>query len=198
MFTQTQWLNPWWAPYLPVPTDPKDITTIVYDPPSPPGPPGPSGPPGPPGPPGPSGNTGPQGAQGEPGPQGEPGTQGPAGPPGPQGAQGPAGPAGPSGGANFTAIVVNEDYQALNPTDNYIGVNSKGPVTITLPIKPETGYTIIVKAEMGPPLGNRKITVTTADGSLIDGITNYTIKTHYESVWLLYRGDAWHVIASYS
>jgi hypothetical protein len=51
-----------------------------------------------------------------------------------------------------------------------------------------------VKAEMGPPLGNRKITVTTNDGSLIDEAVKYVIEVPYQSVKLLYRGGNWWII----
>jgi hypothetical protein len=122
----------------------------------------------------------------------------PPSPAGPQGPPGPQGPAGPTGSQNNNAIVVDVDYQAENPTDYYIGVDSKVPVTVTLPVNPASGYTIVVKAEMAAPLGNRKVTVVTADDSLIDGVTSYVLKTHYEYVRVLFRGGNWHVIGRYT
>jgi hypothetical protein len=109
----------------------------------PPGPPGPEGPPGPPGP------IGEQGAQGEPGP---------VGPPGPPG----------ECSCKCKTTLVSQDYSA-QVDDCYIGVDSTGPVTITLPPNSPDSHQVIIKAQMGPPLGNRKITVTTSDGSTIDG-----------------------------
>lgn len=184
MFMQTQQFGiPWPTvsyppPHLPLAASPLPGHTdndlyIMYDPPSDPGPPGPPGIPGPPGPPGPAG---------EPGTQGEPG---------------PIGPAGPAGSQAVPTVLISEDFTATNPSDYYIGVNSAGSVTVTLPITPADGYIIIVKAEMGPPLGNRKVTIVTADGSLIDGVVSYVLKTHYECVRVLFRGGNWHIIGDY-
>lgn len=146
----------------------------------PPGPPGPPGPQGEPGPPGDTGPEGPPGPPGEPGPQGEPGTVGPPGPPG-------------QCTCNCQAILVSQDYTATMD-DYYIGVASDGPTTITLPGDCQDCHEIIVKAEMGPPLGNRKITIVTADNALIDGANNYIIEVPYQSVNVLCRGGNWHII----
>jgi hypothetical protein len=78
--------------------------------------------------------------------------------------------------------------------DYYIGVASDGPTTITLPGDCQDCHEIIVKAEMGPPLGNRKITIVTADNALIDGANNYIIEVPYQSVNVLCRGGNWHII----
>lgn len=131
----------------------------------PPGPPGPEGPPGPPG---------------ESGPQGEPGPVGPPGPPG-------------ECTCECSSILVSQDYTATLD-DYYIGVNSTGPITITLPPDCSDCHEIIVKAEMGPPLGNRKITITTTDGSTIDGTDSYVIEVPYQSLNILCRGGNWWII----
>lgn len=134
----------------------------------------------------------------EQGPPGPPGPQGPPGPPGetgPQGEPGPIGPIGPPGKCTCEcqAILVSQDYSATLD-DCYIGVNSTGPVTIQLPTNIVDTKEIVVKAEMGPPLGNRKVTITTSDGSLIDGDPTYVMTIPYESVTLFYRGGSWWVI----
>lgn len=148
--------------------------------PCPPGPPGPEGPPGP---------------QGEPGPQGPEGLQGAAGPKGPPGPKGDTGPQGPPGECVYecTAIVISEDYIATD-ADNYIGVNSKGPVTIVLPTDIEDCTEITVKLEMGPPIGNRKVTIVTSDDSTIDGLDEHVMTIPYESVTLFFRGGNWWII----
>lgn len=172
-------------------------------PPGPPGPPGPAGPPGPQGEQGPPGPIGPQGLPGESGEQGPQGPEGPPGPPGEQGQSGPPGPIGPPGPpgectCKCKAIVVGEDY-FVQEDDYYIGVNSNGPVTIFLPIDCTECRQLIIKAEMGPPLGNRKITITAFDGSsldfpTIDGESAYIMEVPYESVTLLCRGGFWHIV----
>lgn len=129
-----------------------------------------------------------------------PGPPGPAGPAGPAGAEGPAGPAGPPGPSGSSALIkdtacrlVIEDYEATEQ-DCYLGVNSKDAVTIALPPKPSYCQTIIVKAEMGPPLGNRKIKIITSDGSDIDGSSSYTITQPYGTVTVRWRAGNWWII----
>jgi len=195
---------------IPIDTGPGNDTVVINNqgepcdecPPGPPGPTGPQGEPGPIGPTGPQGPEGPpgpigeQGPPGPPGPEGAQGPTGPAGEPGPNGEQGPPGPIGPPGKCDCKcqAVLVYQDYTATMD-DYYIGVNSDGPVTITLPPNPTGCDEIIIKAEMGPPLGNRKVTVTTSDGSLIDGETDYVIEVPWQAVHLIYSGsNSWHII----
>jgi hypothetical protein len=133
----------------------------------------------------------------EPCPPGSPGPQGPPGPPGigTTGPQGPPGPPGPTGicSCKCSSILVSAAYTATCD-DYYIGVNSENPVTISLPENCIDCCEIIVKAEMGPPLGNRKVTVTTTDGSYIDGADKYVMEVPYQSVNLFCRGGDWHII----
>lgn len=132
------------------------------------------GPPGEPGPPGPQGETGPAGPQGETGPQGPPGDRGLSAP--------------------FNTIVVSENYTASD-RDYYIGVDSNKPTCITLTPDASDGTEIIVKVEMKPPIGNRKVTVKTVDGSLIDGSGNYVMQNGYEFVQVIRRGRNWFIIS---
>ena len=143
------------------------------------GPPGPQGEPGPPGPPGPQGepgNTGPQGLQGESGPAGQQGSQG------------------EPGSANPLATRLIKTSSILGDEDTYVGVQSSGPITVTLPPHTEEGNWVIVKLEMSAPIGNRKVTVTTSDGSLIDGVNNKTLQQPYECLQVVYRAATWHII----
>ena len=192
-----------------------DIVNIVVDPeeccpgtPGPPGPQGPQGEPGPEGPQGPQGETGapgetgPQGPQGEPGvagaqgPAGPEGPQGPsgvAGPPGPTGPQGPVGPQGPEGGSPYQTILINRDYTVVE-YDEYVGVQATGPVKVTLLDDVPEGTHITVKLEMGPPIGNRKVTIKTQGSSLIDNSTSVVLQEPYEYITVLYRGGNWWII----
>ena len=143
---------------------------------------------------GPIGSSGIEGPTGPTGPQGPPGEIGPIGTTGPNGEQGATGLVGATGecSCRCQAVLVYQDYNATLD-DYYIGVNSTGPVTITLPPNPGSCTKIIVKAEMGPPLGNRKITITTSDGSLIDGETEYIIEVPWQAVYLIYASE-WSII----
>ncbi|MFM6944557.1 MAG: hypothetical protein ACKOXV_04660 [Bacteroidota bacterium] len=149
------------------------------------------GPPGPAGPHGETGATGPQGETGAIGPQGEPGATGPQGGPG---ATGPRGPAGPSGSANPLDTRLVKINTTLLDTDTYVGVQCTIPITITLPPNTEAGNWIIIKLEMPAPIGNKKVTVKTSDGSLIDGVASKVLQQPYECLQLVYRAAAWHII----
>ena len=172
----------------------------------PPGPTGPTGPQGEKGEPGetgstgPTGDTGPEGPPGSSGGTGPTGSDGPIGETGPQGEPGPIGPTGPTGDGNCkcNAILVMEDY-TVEDDDYYIGVNSDGPVTVTLPDCDDECRQLVIKAEMGPPVGNRKVTITTFNGSsldrpTIDGEYAYVMEVPWESVTLLCREGNWYKI----
>jgi hypothetical protein len=96
------------------------------------------------------------------------------------------------GGENCNAIVVSQDYTAT-PDDYYIGVDSQGPVTITLPMSVINCKQYVIKVEMGPPLGNRKVKIA-SPGTTIDGAASIVLTIPYESVSVLYRGGKWHII----
>ena len=129
------------------------------------------------------------GATGPQGPVGSTGATGAQGEPGPVGATGPSG----NCSCKCSARVVSQDYSATMD-DYYIGVNSDGPTNITLPGDCTDCQQIIIKAEMGPPLGNRKITIVVANNGLIDGSTSYVMEVPYESVSMLCRGGEWHIV----
>ena len=154
----------------------------------PPGPPGPEGPPGPTGEKGDSGEQGPPGEKGETGPQGEKGDTGEPGPPGPTGNTGQCSCA-------CNSVFISADYIASS-NDYYIGVRSDGPVTIILPeCEANVCQQIVVKAEMGAPLGDRKVTILpSSNTSMIDGDTEYVMNIPWESVQLFCRDGNWFII----
>lgn len=141
-------------------------------------------PPGPPGPQGDKGDTGDQGPQGE---KGDTGDQGPQGEPGPQGEKGDPGEC---EGCGCNTTLISKSYTA-SCDDCYIGVKSENSVTVTLPLDCDDGNEIIVKSEMGPPLGNRKVIVQPSSGT-IDGDNAVIITVPYGLVRLIKRGDEWH------
>jgi hypothetical protein len=148
--------------------------------------------PGQPGPPGIAGPQGPEGEKGEIGPQGLQGEVGPRGPKGPKGDAGSISQQDLIGlyrGYNHNTITVSEDYQCTID-DFYIGVNSTGPVTIYLPEVDECKI-IIVKAEMGSPMYNRKILIKS--NKMIDGKYSYVLQCPYGKVTFLYN-KTWHTI----
>jgi|LakMenEpi03Aug12_release.lakeMendotaPanAssembly.Ray.scaffolds.fasta_scaffold305301_2 hypothetical protein len=139
-------------------------------------------------PPGPPGPEGPQGPTGEKGDKGDTGEQGPPGPPGPKGDPGEC-------SRSCNNVFISADYIA-SCNDYYIGVRSDGPVTIILPeCEANSCCQLVIKAEMGPPLGNRKITLLpSANTSTIDGDKEYVMNIPWESVQLFCRNGNWFVI----
>lgn len=190
---QKQTILPWtWPPIAFVPNaaiDLSDPVYINYDPPSPPGPVGP------PGPPGPQGEPGPRGEEGEPGPPGPQGEQGVQGLQGEPGVQGPPGPPGPSETCINCSdyILVTKDY-SVKDTDYYIGVQATKPTNIILPSTPIEGKIYVIKLEMAPPVGNRKITVK-GNGKLIDNQSQVVLENAWECLQVVYRGTSWWVIS---
>lgn len=140
----------------------------------------------------------------EPGPQGEQGPAGPPGPPGPQGEQGPAGPQGEQGPPGpgtecincSDYILTTKDY-SVKDSDYYIGVDVTKATNIILPSLPLEGKIYIVKLEMKPPVGNRKVTIK-GNGKLIDGQSSVVLENPYESITIIFRGDDWHIISQYN
>lgn len=47
---------------------------------------------------------------------------------------------------------------------------------------------------MGPPLGNRKITVVPQGVAFIDGSNSYILQNPYESITIQGRGGNWFII----
>ena len=99
---------------------------------------------------------------------------------------------GRSSGRTKTRTIDSTHYCAAD--EFYIGVDSEKPVTVYLPTAPSDGKIIIIKAEMMPPLGSRKIVITTTDGSKIDGYADTSITVSHESKRLMYHKNAWKII----
>ena len=114
----------------------------------------------------------------------------PPGSPGPMGETGPKGDKGDPGECDCSSITVDSDYSVLE-TDYYVGVNSDDPVTITLPIDLSKCKQIVIKAEMAPPVGNRKITIVTSNSSQIEGNASIILEKPYDTVTLFYNAGWW-------
>jgi hypothetical protein len=89
--------------------------------------------------------------------------------------------------------LVSTDYQCATD-DFYVGVNSNNATKITLPLNPKDGTIMIIKAEMQSLHSNKKITIVTADDSVIDGSARYFISKPYGVARLLHRGGNWYSV----
>jgi len=147
-----------------------DPVVINYDPPSPPGPPG---------------------------PQGEAGPQGPQGPQGEAGPQGPPGPSAPTESCINCSdnIVIDKDY-TVKEGDYYIGCQNEKAISVILPSIPLEGKIYIIKLEIKPPVGNRKVTVK-GNGKQIDASNSVVLENAYECLQVLFRSSSWNIIAHY-
>ena len=124
---------------------------------------------------------------GPPGATGDTGAQGEVGPEGPQG------PSGKCKSCECNTVTIKEDYCA-SETDCYIGVQLKEKATITLPTNVPDGTRYTIKLEFGAPVGNRKLTLEPQSPALINGVTNLTLTTPYESVSVLYNNQNWWTV----
>lgn len=152
-------------------------------------------PPGEQGPPGEKGDPGEQGPQGEKGDKGEKGEKGDPGPQGEKGDKGDPGLPGESS-CSISTILITDDYE-VSLTDCYIGVQNEDPVLIILPSDCPDGKVYTIKAEIGPPVGNRKITVISEDESLIDGEDEVILTNPYSSLTVVRHHGQWYIISSF-
>lgn len=99
----------------------------------------------------------------------------------------------PSGNCDCITKTVDSNY-TIQETDYYIGVNSDKAVTIMLPAIDTNCSKFVVKAQMAPPLGNRKVTIVPQGVSTIDGQASYVLSVPYESVTLISNDGQWWII----
>ena len=98
-----------------------------------------------------------------------------------------------SGDTGRATTTVTSTYYGTDD-DYYIGVVSEKAVTVYLPPDARDGKVIIVKAEMRPPLGSRKVNIATTDGSLIDGYSEALITVSHGCKELIRNGGQWYII----
>lgn len=94
-------------------------------------------------------------------------------------------------GADLIATIGVTGSYTATADDEYIGVFSASPVTITLPIG-VTGRVYIIKDEYGQ--GSGKITVQPSGLEKIDNANNYIISVPNQSVSVVFRGGQWRII----
>ena len=78
---------------------------------------------------------------------------------------------------------------------HFIGVDTTAqPVTITLPRGADipSGKILLIKDE-GGNASNNAITVTTNDGSTIDGNAGVSLVADYASISVYFNGTGWHI-----
>lgn len=91
---------------------------------------------------------------------------------------------------NINTTVISANYTAT-ATDEYIGVNSTTPVTITLPTG-TNGREYIIKDEHG--IGFGIVNVTGTGGQTIDGLSTYPLLIPLGSISVVFRGTGWHIV----
>ena len=96
-------------------------------------------------------------------------------------------------GGNRTVTVDTPTYHSRS-CDFYIGVASDRASTIYLPPAVRDGKIIVIKAEMRPPMGSRKINIATTDGSTIDGYSELSITVSHGAKFLIRNRNNWFII----
>jgi hypothetical protein len=94
-------------------------------------------------------------------------------------------------GADLINVYGTTTSYTATEDDEYIGVWSASPVTITLPAAVD-GRIYTIKDEYGQ--GGGKITIVSESGKLIDNKNNYVIGVPYQSINLVYRSNKWWII----
>ena len=95
---------------------------------------------------------------------------------------------------NFRTTTATTTHYAT-ADEFYIGVASEKPVTIYLPAAAPDGKIIVIKAEMKPPLGSRKVNVLTSDNSTIDGYNEASINVSHGKITLIRNNKNWFIIS---
>ena len=91
---------------------------------------------------------------------------------------------------NKTTTLVTSNTYTVTSTDEYVGVNYAGPVTITIPSSSNSGRIIFIKDESSN-CSNNPITIT---GSTVDNdATGAILQINNGSLQLLYR-SGWRII----
>jgi hypothetical protein len=94
-------------------------------------------------------------------------------------------------GADIMATTVVSSNYTATASDEYIGVDTNNPITITLPAG-TTGRVYTIKDERGS--GNIRITIQPQSSEKIDNKANYVITTGLQSVSVVFRGGQWRII----
>ena len=94
-------------------------------------------------------------------------------------------------GADLIHVYGTTTNYTATAEDEYIGVNSTGNVTITLPAG-IVGRVYTIKDEHGT--GSGKIFIQPQTGEKIDGLNNYVISVSHASVTVVFRAGGWWIM----
>jgi len=108
--------------------------------------------------------------------------------------KGGSGGSGEEGRVHTTTVSDTTTYYAADG-EFYIGVASEKAVTVYLPAAAADGTIIVIKAEMKPPLGNRKVQILTCDGTSIDGYSDAAITVSHGARVLIRNHGEWFIIS---
>jgi hypothetical protein len=97
------------------------------------------------------------------------------------------------GGTTIVNISGTTNYYQASNVDDYIGVNANVPVTIVLPISPNTGKKLIVKDE-GNKIATYNITVQAGAGTSVENDTSVIMSINHQSFTYFYNGSNWFLI----
>jgi hypothetical protein len=94
-------------------------------------------------------------------------------------------------GADLISVYGTTTSYTATANDEYIGVFSASPVTISLPVG-INGRVYYIKDEYGQ--GSGKITIDPNGSETIDGKATYVISVPYQCVGIVFRAGQWRII----
>lgn len=89
----------------------------------------------------------------------------------------------------YTTTLITTPTYTVNDEDYYVGVNYSGPVTITLPLTPNSGRMLIIKDESS----NAEINPITVHGTVDNDISGFIIQINNGAIQLIYR-NGWRIV----
>jgi hypothetical protein len=89
----------------------------------------------------------------------------------------------------YTTNYITSSSYVIDGDEYYVGINYAGPVTITLPVTPNSGRSLVLKDESGN-CANNPITVV---GTVDNDPAGFTLQINNGSISLIYR-DGWRII----
>jgi|SRR5579875_52903 len=87
-------------------------------------------------------------------------------------------------------VLAEADFQMVLPTQTYLVDSTRGIIIGTLPTGPIQGDEFVV-SDAGGVAGRNNILINTSDGSLITGLTFYSIASNWGFVRLMWSGSQW-------
>ena len=96
---------------------------------------------------------------------------------------------------NYQTVIVTTTPYTVTSSNEVVFVDvTIGPASVILPASPSPGRSIFIKDFSGTSLTN-PITITSAGGKTIDGVSFAILNGGYSHIQIVYDGTNWKTIA---